>query len=196
MRQQSITSMKLSTNKELKREILGLPQKEKDKLLLRLVGKDKVLTEHLHFLLLEGESDLIMRVEVLKKHIVAISEKMHENGKSDAKETLSALRKLATQVNHNFRVTRAAFEDVELRLFLLLEISTTFKYKFFGSRRDYEQVFYKFYLTFVGITLNKYQKLHEDLQFDLKEDLNKLLKKIYSGKMSAEAKELKLPASF
>lgn len=187
--------MKLSANKELKLEILGLPQKEKDKLLLRLVGKDKVLTEHLHFLLLEGESDLRTRVEVLKQHIVSISEKLGENGKSDAKETLSALRKLATQINHNYRVTRAAYEDVELRIFLLLEIPTTFKYKFFGSRRDYEQVFYKFYLKFVVITLNKYQKLHEDLQFDLKDDFNKLLEKVHNGKTSVEAEVLKLPVS-
>ena len=41
--------MKLSEHKDLKKEILALPVKEKDKLLLRLVAKDKVLTEHLHF---------------------------------------------------------------------------------------------------------------------------------------------------
>lgn len=41
--------MKLSEHKDLKTAITELPVKEKDKLLLRLVAKDKVLTEHLHY---------------------------------------------------------------------------------------------------------------------------------------------------
>ena len=52
--------MKLSEHKELKKEILALPVKEKDKLLLRLVAKDKVLTEHLHFLLLEDGFKIVL----------------------------------------------------------------------------------------------------------------------------------------
>ena len=62
--------MRLSEHKDLKIEILALPTKEKDKLLLRLVAKDKVLTEHLHFLLLEDEDNLRERIAVLKEEII------------------------------------------------------------------------------------------------------------------------------
>lgn len=187
--------MKLSTEKELKKEIVGMPPKEKDKLLLRLIGKDKVLTEHLHFILLEGEHDLQRRVSELKDHIRSVTGELDGVGKGTAKEALRLLRKLATAVNHNFRVTRAAFEDVELRVFLLTEISTTFRYQFFGSSKDYEQVFYNFYLKTSVVTLNKYFKLHDDLQFDLRDAVNKWLKKIYAGKMKDGAIQLNIPDS-
>ncbi len=61
--------MLLSEHKDLKMEIRSLPEKEKDKLLLRLIAKDKVLTEHLHFKLLEDESDLGARHDKLHEEI-------------------------------------------------------------------------------------------------------------------------------
>ena len=48
---------------ELKTAILELPEKEKDKLLLRLIRKDRTLIQQLHFQLLEGPTDLEDRHE-------------------------------------------------------------------------------------------------------------------------------------
>jgi hypothetical protein len=139
--------MKLNEHKELKKEILALPPKEKDKLLLRLVAKDKVLTEHLHFLLLEDGSDLVDRVETIKQNISKTLQSLGASKSTTAKEVLANLRSLAKQVNHNFRVTKAAFEDVELRIFLfnnsfsILCRSATCssfvrKHRFFSSNRN------------------------------------------------------------
>lgn len=184
--------MKLSEHKELKMEILALPPKEKDKLLLRLVAKDKVLTEHLHFLLLEDESNLRDRVSTIKEQILEVMESL-KSSKTNVKEVLTVLRKLAKTVNHNFRVTKANFEDVDLRIFLFNHTLTKFKTGIFSSYKDYEQIFAKYFVKSTLITLRKFYKLHEDLQYDLKDDMNKLLTKIYSENMAEVAITIDLP---
>ncbi|TKC04779.1 hypothetical protein FA048_19045 [Pedobacter polaris] len=185
--------MKLSEHKELKIEILALPPKEKDKLLLRLVAKDKVLTEHLHFLLLEDESNLRDRVSAIKDHILQTMQNLKSSKNNNAKEVLTILRKLAKAVNHNFRVTKTNFEDVELRIFLFNNTTTKFKSGVFSAYKNYEQLFGTYFVKATLITLRKFYKLHEDLQYDLKDDMNKLLAKIYTENMAGVANNLGLP---
>ena len=180
--------MKLSEHKDLKAEILALPPKEKDKLLLRLVAKDKVLTEHLHFLLLEDEESLSARVNTLKEEIIDTA-KNH----TSAKEVLVNLRKSIKLINHFLKVTKANFEDVELRIFLLNHTDTEFKWRVFSSFKNYEQLFSIFFIKSTRTTIHKFEKLHEDLQFDLRDDLNKLIDKAYHKNMAAIASELGLP---
>ena len=184
--------MKLSEHKDLKTEILALPPKEKDKLLLRLVAKDKVLTEHLHFLLLEDESHLRDRVEAIKDQILQTMQSLMLNKSLNAKEVLTNLRKLAKQVNHNFRVTKAAFEDVDLRIFLFNQTPIEFKSNIFSSHKSYEQIFATYFVKSTQVTLRKFYKLHPDLQFDLQADMIELLNKIHKGKTKDIASDLGL----
>lgn len=184
--------MKLSEHKELKTEILALPPKEKDKLLLRLVAKDKVLTEHLHFLLLEDESNLRDRVETIKDQILQTMHNLRINKNLNVKDVLINLRKLAKQINHNFRVTKAAFEDVDLRIFLFNQTPMEFKTNIFSSYKNHEQIFATYFVKSTQVTLRKFFKLHPDLQFDLQADMNELLNKIHKGKMKDIASDLDL----
>lgn len=179
--------MKLSEHKELKAEILSLSPKEKDKLLLRLVAKDKVLTERLHFLLLEDEGSLSDRVATIKEEI-----EYTNKGLTIAKDVLLNLRKLIKLINHFLKVTKANFEEVELRIFLLNNTPTSV-HSSFRNYKNYEQVFAVFFVKSVLATLRKFEKLHEDLQFDLREDLNNLLNKVHSKSMVSIASELGLP---
>ena len=185
--------MKLSEHKELKVEILALPPKEKDKLLLRLIAKDKVLTEHLHFLLLEDEHNLRNRVELIKDQISQTMQNLSGNKSISAKDVLTSLRKLAKQVNHNFRVTKAVFEDIELRVFLFNQTPMEFKSSSFSSYKNHDQMFAVYFVKSTLVTLRKFYKLHEDLQFDLKEEMNKLLSKIYKANTKEVAYDLGLP---
>lgn len=185
--------MKLSEHKELKTEILALPPKEKDKLLLRLVAKDKVLTEHLHFLLLEDDSNLRDRVETIKEQVLQTMQSLRLNKNLNAKDVLTNLRKLAKQVNHNFRVTKSAFEDVDLRVFLFNHTPMEFKSNIFSSYKNHEQIFASYFVKSTQVTLRKFYKLHPDLQFDLQADMSELLNKIHKGKTKDVANELGLP---
>ncbi|TDG37937.1 hypothetical protein EZJ43_02275 [Pedobacter changchengzhani] len=181
--------MKLAEHKDLKTAITDLPIKEKDKLLLRLVAKDKVLTEHLHYKLLEDESDLEIRKEEIK---ISIDDSIAELKKLNAKEALAKVRKMITAVNHFYKVTKDTFGEVELKIYVLNAIPTEYKKGSYGYR-DFSFLFVSFYLKTTNITLNKFRKLHDDLQFDLTENFNALLTKIYASKMALEAVELNLP---
>lgn len=185
--------MKLSAHKELKQEILALSAKEKDKLLLRLVAKDKVLTEHLHFLLLEDESNLADRMHILKENMLLTMASLSDTKNTTAKEVLLSLRKLFKSINHNFKVTKAVFEDVELRIFLLNNTLLQFKSTKYASTKNYEFIFASYFVKSALATLKKFEKLHEDLRYDLTEDFNTLFTKIYKGNMAQLAKELGLP---
>ena len=181
--------MKLSEHKDLKNAITDLPIKEKDKLLLRLIAKDKVLTEHLHYKLLESELDLEDRKEKIKADV---TEQIAELKKLNAKEALVKVRKMITSVNHFYKVTKDPLGEVELKLFILNIVPFDYRKSIFGYR-DYMILFSSFYIKTVAVTINKYKKLHEDLQFDLGEDLNNLLNKIYSSKLAASAEASNLP---
>lgn len=187
--------MRLSEHKELKKEIIGLPSKEKDKLLLRLIAKDKVLTEHLHFLLLEDVSDLEARTENIKSQIDNEVNELKLKNQLTAKDNLLILRKLMKVINHHQKVTKSLYEDVVLRVYLLTKIEKKFKYKAYSYLKDYEHMFFNVFLKAVQVTLNKYFKLHEDLQFDLKEEVNALLGEIKDKSIVAIAESLGLPKS-
>lgn len=194
--------MKLSEHKDLKKEILALPVKEKDKLLLRLVAKDKVLTEHLHFLLLEDESNLNDRVAFIKNEIAEVLGNYAEGiplgkttPKTSAKDTLLVLRKLTKQINHFYKVTKADFEEIELKLLLFNTAPMTFRYKVYSLSKNHEQLLANYVVKSILILLRKFGKLHEDLQFDLKNEFNKLLAKVYESYIAKTASNLGLPKS-
>lgn len=181
--------MKLSEHKDLKTAITELPVKEKDRLLLRLVAKDKVLTEHLHYKLLEDEADLEERKEKIKAEV---DEQISELKKLNAKEALVKVRKMITSVNHFYKVTKDPVGEVELKLFILNIIPLEYKKSTFGYR-DFMMLFNVYYIKTVAVTINKFKKLHEDLQFDSSGGLNQLLDKIHSSKLAYEAEAANLP---
>lgn len=187
--------MKLSEHKDLKKEILALPVKEKDKLLLRLVAKDKVLTEHLHFLLLEDESNLRDRVAFIKNEITDVLEELQTTPKTSSKDTLLLLRKLTKQINHFYKVTKADFEEIELKLLMFNASPMTFRFKVHSLTKNHEQLLANYMVKAILIVLRKFEKLHEDLQFDLKENINQLLAKVYDSYIDKTAVSLGLPKS-
>ncbi|MCJ0742501.1 hypothetical protein [Pedobacter montanisoli] len=185
--------MKLSEHQELKQAILSLPVKEKDKLLLRLVAKDKVLTERLHFMLLEDESNLEERVGHLEAEIKDVCEALRTQPKLTAKDVLLSLRKLNKEINHFAKVTKSDFEEIRLKLQVLKHAPLKFKFKLFSSARNYEQTLASYVVKSVLNIHKKFVKLHEDLRFDLTGDFNELLEHIYQSDAAFTAKELKLP---
>ena len=185
--------MRLSEQPALKLEIKSLPEKEKDKLLLRLIAKDKVLTEHLHFKLLEDEEDLVKRQEQLMQLIDEGIAELRLAGKANAKDTLLRMRKLNGRINHHFKVTHDLNSEMELRIHLLLQIPVEFNENIFSSLYKFNEKLNVYFVKTTASLLNKYYKMHEDLQFDLKESVNVLLDKIYAHKTAAAAKTLNLP---
>ncbi|HEY0175615.1 MAG TPA: hypothetical protein VGC08_04505 [Pedobacter sp.] len=185
--------MLLKDHKDLKAAIMAIPPKEKDKLLLRLVAKDKVLTEHLHFKLLEDESDLELRQESLMEEIDDAVKALREMKKSTSKDALAVLRKLNGRVNHHYKVTKDADTEVELRLHLLKMLPLGYSEGVFSPMAKFNERLKTYFLRTVLALYKKYQKLHEDLQYDLKEEFNVLLNKLKQHQLTKAAAEVGLP---
>ncbi|RZK49861.1 MAG: hypothetical protein EOO99_03680 [Pedobacter sp.] len=159
--------MKLSDYPQLKREILGLPEKERDRLLLRLIAKDKILTERMHFLLIEGEDSIGTRVDDLKVHLDEIMEMASGYERSDAGALIKLIRLGMKDINHFYKVTKSKYEMLSLKLYFLNVVNLgQLKSTFLRSQMKSE-LLYK-YLIKTTLTIHKsVATLHPDLQFDL-----------------------------
>ena len=138
--------MLLKDHKDLKAAIIAIPLKEKDKLLLRLIAKDKVLTEHLHFKLLEDETDLEQRKELLSDEIRNAIVALAEMKRSTSKDALALLRKLNGRVNHHFKVTKELNSEIELRLQLLNFIPLDYKEGVFSPMAKFNERLKNYFL--------------------------------------------------
>ena len=185
--------MLLKDHKDLKAAITDIPPKEKDKLLLRLIAKDKVLTEHLHFKLLEDESDLDDRHKALTEEINEAIDILNTMRKPTSKEALLIMRKLNGKVNHHYKVTKDPNTEVELRLHLLAHLPIGYNEGLFSPLAKFNERLKTYFLRTSLALYKKYIKLHEDLQYDLKDEFNGLLEKIAVHKLLKEALQLGLP---
>jgi hypothetical protein len=185
--------MRLAEHKNLKIEIKSLPEKEKDKLLLRLIAKDKVLTEHLHFMLLENEEDLANRYQLLSEAIDDGLRELNKATKTSAKDVLLKIRKLSGSISHHQKVTKDVMTDIELRILLLKGVPIDFNDGVFSPMYKFNEKLFIYYVKAVLSLLNKFKKLHEDIQFDMKEQINAILRRIYAHKTTVIATQLELP---
>jgi len=172
--------MSLNQNPELKRAVLDLNQKEKDKLLVRLIGKDKMLMKQLHYQLLENEADLEVRVGELNKQlntIIEIANKTITNRPTytNHKELSYVLRYASGIINEHEKVTKDKIGEFEARLWLIKIVFQLFP-KLFVRDGSLASDKLRIYITGRIKSLNlKYSKLHEDIQFDYQEDLSFIL---------------------
>jgi hypothetical protein len=185
--------MLLSAHKDLKAAITALPVKEKDKLLLRLIAKDKVLTEHLHFKLLEDEHDLEARREALLEEIDDAIQHLNANKKLNSKDTLATMRALNGKINHHFKVTKDSTSELELRLHLLNDLPVNIKDAVYSPLQAYNEKLIAYFVKAALSAYKKYLKMHEDLQFDFSDAFTSVLNKIHQGKTAYAGKLLNLP---
>lgn len=172
--------MSLHKDPELKEAVLNLPQKEKDKLLVRLVGKDKMLMKQLHFRLLEDEIDLEERIVKLKEQL----EFLFMESRSSVKnlpvyghyKALQALIRLANgMVNEHEKITKDKFSELECRLYIIQVSFRQYPRLFEKSAVHSACKLHDYVKTRINMLNNKFDKLHEDLQFDLQEQLEGVL---------------------
>lgn len=166
--------MSLHKQPDLKEAVLNLPQKEKDKLLVRLVGKDKMLMKQLHFQLLEDQMDLEDRIEKLKERLAALFAEGRNTVEnipvySHYKELQSLIRQASGMVNEHEKITKDKYSEVECRLYILNEAFGRFPRLFEKSVAHSAFKLHTYVRARIKTTTGKFEKLHEDLQFDLQE---------------------------
>ncbi|TDS13826.1 hypothetical protein [Sphingobacterium paludis] len=172
--------MSLHKQPELKNAVLNLPQKEKDKLLVRLVSKDKMLMKQLHFQLLENQLDLEDRIENLRESLRDLFSTNRYTIKnipqySNYKELQTLLRQGSGLINEHEKVTKDKYSEMECRIYLLKEAFERFPRLFEASGVHAAFKLQIYVKARLKTTSNKFDKLHEDLQFDLSDDMQQVL---------------------
>lgn len=171
-------------SKEFKQALSEFSSKEKDKLIFRLLKKDKLLSKKLYFELIDEETTDDKRntmEENIRVRILEISKHI-----GNQKYFLVLIRKLSAEITEHVKVTTDKFGEVSLNLFLINEI-LEHNEKLGQQRFDnvYKLYIYLINKIFKALTLIK--KLDEDywMEFDeLLENLNeKIDNNIYLSKL-------------
>lgn len=172
--------MKLKDVPALKIAILDLPTKEKDKLLLRLINKDETLVEHLHFQLLEDESDLQDRVKIIYEKIDLQFKKSNHlinqiNIIRSHRQLLLTLKTLSGIMNYHVQITKDKVSEFELRKYILQESFTRYSYLFnkYTTGENAEKLF-KYQAGRLKLIQSIFDKFHEDLKYDYENEIQQL----------------------
>ena len=152
-------------SKEFKQALSEFSSKEKDKLIFRLLKKDKLLSKKLYFELIEEETTDDKRNTMesyLKERITDLSKHI-----GNTKYFLVLVRKLSGEITEHVKVTTDKFGDVFLNLFL---VNTILEHNDKLSRQRFDAV-YKLYIYLINKIIKaliQIKKLDEDywMEFD------------------------------
>lgn len=152
-------------SKEFKAALSQFSSKEKDKLIFRLLKKDKLLSKKLYFELIEEETTDDKRntmEEIISERITEISKYV-----ANQKYFLVLIRKLSAEITEHVKITTDKFGDVYLNLFLINKI---LEHNEKLGRQRFDAV-YKLYIYLINKIIKaliQIQKLDEDywLEFD------------------------------
>ena len=180
--------IRLNQHPELKRAILDLPQAEKDKLLVRLINKDGMLMKQLHFQLLEDEDDLDRRTEQVQEKLRQLMDRAvdhipNTNRSRNADSLMGELKYGSGLINEHASITKDKMSEVRLRLFLVSESFAHFGELFEEHLYRHNERLLKYQTGRIKHILGKYDKLHEDLQFEFRDELNEALTFAYHSGM-------------
>ena len=164
-------------SKEFKEALSNFSPKEKDKLIFRLLRKDKILSQKLYFELIEDTTADEKRKE-LEDHL---AEKVAYFSKniSNPKYYLMLIRKLSAEITLHVKVTSDKFGEVYLQLFLVNKILRLYRDRL--ERQSFEQN-YKLYMYLINkiyrsliLTLKLDEDYHLDINAILQETLEPLV---------------------
>ena len=164
-------------SKEFKEALSNFSPKEKDKLIFRLLRKDKILSQKLYFELIEDKTADEKRKE-LEEYLVEKVAYFSKNI-SNPKYYLMLIRKLSAEITLHVKVTSDKFGEVYLQLFLVNKILRFYRDRL--ERQSFEQN-YKLYMYLINkiyrsliLTLKLDEDYHLDINGILQETLEPLV---------------------
>jgi hypothetical protein len=162
--------------KHLEKAIVEMPQKEKDKLLLRLIAKDGLLTEKLEHQLLGDENDTLDRRRELKEQITEMATYEHYDTPG---WLMMAMREKSGQITRHEKVTKDKFGEVFLLLALINEPFEHQKTMLDKKSRRADN-FAEYVVKRAKVILNKANKLHSDYYVEIEDSVNRMLQSIHA----------------
>jgi hypothetical protein len=162
-------------SKEFKAALSAFSSIEKDRLIFRLLKKDKLLSKKLYFELIDKETTDNKRdamEEVIDEKILLASKYI-----GNQKYFLSIVRKISAEITEHVKITTDKFGEVSLNLLLINKI---LDHNQDLSRQRFDNV-YKLYLYLINKIVKSLlltKKLDEDYWIEIDEELAELHKKI------------------
>ncbi|WP_080054082.1 hypothetical protein [Spirosoma aerolatum] len=173
---------------DLKKAIVRMPGAEKDKLLLRLITKDAVLTERLQFELVEGGKTIDERRGLIRDFIDRTA-KLHAD---TAGWLMMDMRTVSGYISRHLKVTKDKYGEVELMLYML---NTFYEHNAhllqkYNSRTDKAA---EYIAKRAEQVLKKVVKLNPDYYIEFADDINRLLSWVHYTAPAHYARQLGLP---
>ena len=177
--------------KDLQEAILAMPQKEKDKILLKLITKDEVLTQQLQFQLVEAGDSMESRREEIRQLI----DKLYRIEHYSSGYLMMDMRYISGDITRHVKVTKDKYGEIELTLKLLKECFER-QLKWIERYSAKTDTLASYVAKRADIILKKLIKLHPDLQFDFYNDMDYVLKCCHQYAPTIYARTLDLPKRF
>lgn len=158
---------------ELKEAIRELPEKEKDKLLFRLIPTNPKLVERLIFDLLEvGDSKEDRRQELeegIKKSLVLATNAYYSPG-----YLMMDLRGISGMITRHVQATKDKYGEIHLNLLMLIQVLELCGEKIRVAPPYKARNLNKYIINRSLKILKQISKMHPDLHLDFLDNLNKL----------------------
>lgn len=145
---------------EFKEALSRLPDKEKDKLILRFLKKDLKLAQRLYFELVSTYSVEELREKMKEK--VHLETQQFANTYYSPGYLMMDLRYLSGDINAHVSTTKDKIGEIELQLYMVSEILTHAKVQLEQARLGQSQKLYVYLIAKVFKMLLLLNKLHED----------------------------------
>lgn len=157
-------------SKEFKQALSAFSSKEKDKLIFRLLKKDRILSHRLYFELIDPETTDEKRSQMEAKIRDLVPEVCRRYGKT--KYLLTQIRKLSGSITEHVKITTDKFGEVSLNLLLVTLV--------LEAAPNYGNTYklHVYLLNKIFRTLVLTQKLDPDYLLELREPFESLKKSI------------------
>ncbi|TAE00941.1 MAG: hypothetical protein EAZ97_04405 [Bacteroidetes bacterium] len=160
---------------DLKLAILEMPDKEKNKLLLRLIAKDFMLIAQLQHQLLEGEEDMKNKRSELLAHIQKYLGTENNNSYSDTPGLLMMeMRDMNGNITRHVKITKDKLGEIELTLCLVNHAFAEHP-NMLAQKAKRAENFAEYVVKKADFVLKKLEKIHEDYHIVFEDDTNKML---------------------
>jgi hypothetical protein len=158
--------------KEFKEAISHLPDKEKDKLILRLLKKDLVLANRLHFELVSTTSLEESRSK-MEERIITEAKRMDDRFYSVGYLNMD-VRFLSGEITEHVKITKDKFGDASLNLLLLIEVLKNNNGNILTLSPGKARKFCIAIIARIFKVLILINKMHQDYMLEFQDDLKEL----------------------
>ena len=168
---QNILFLSMKIPKELQEAIVQMPDKEKNKLLLRLVAKDPLLVEKLQHQLLEGTADVTERRRDIEEKIAQMAEYQHYETPG---WLMMSMRDRSGDITRHVKVTKDKLGEVQLTL-QLVNLTFEKQQKMLRQKSKKAENFAEYVVKKADSVMKKLSKIHPDYFIELEDEVNQML---------------------